>query len=142
MVPWRLNTIQPYNLTNTTSASDNSSTSESLAHPATQTPDPSDMPSLFDVSTAKPGQHIQTLTSQHFNKALKEITPSSSESLGSLAALRKWNDEFGEGRKRNKEQVWGKDRFGFTNRIDKPQEEEGRVASIGVPSNSTTGAKK
>jgi hypothetical protein len=53
------------------------------------------------------------LRPHNFAKALKEITPSASESLGSLADLRKWNDEFGEGRKRKK-QVWGKDRFGFT----------------------------
>jgi SpoVK/Ycf46/Vps4 family AAA+-type ATPase len=53
------------------------------------------------------------LRPHNFGKALKEITPSASESLGSLTDLRKWNDEFGEGRKRKK-QVWGKDRFGFT----------------------------
>ena len=53
------------------------------------------------------------LRPHNFAKALKEITPSASESLGSLTDLRKWNDEFGEGRKRKK-QVWGKDRFGFT----------------------------
>lgn len=83
------------------------------------------------------------LSSLHFDKALKEITPSSSESLGSLAALRKWNKEFGEGRKgRKKQQVWGKDRFGFANRTEKIREEEGRVASIGTPGNSTTGAGK
>jgi hypothetical protein len=52
---------------------------------------------------------------QNFTKALKEITPSSSEALGSLVELRKWNDEFGEGRRdRRRKQVWGKDRFGFT----------------------------
>jgi hypothetical protein len=48
----------------------------------------------------------------HFTKALQEITPSSSESLGSLAELRKWNAEFGEGRKdKKRKQVWGKDRY-------------------------------
>ena len=142
MVPWKRSTTQPNNLTNMTCASDNSLTSESLAHPVTRAPDPSDTSSPSDASTATPEQHIRTLSSQHFSKALKEITPSSSESLGSLAALRKWNDEFGEGRKRSKkEQVWGKDRFGFTNRTEKLQEEEGRVA-IGAPSNFTTGAEK
>ncbi|TFK42660.1 hypothetical protein BDQ12DRAFT_719513 [Crucibulum laeve] len=51
---------------------------------------------------------------RNFTKALKEITPSSSESLGSLSELRKWNDEFGEGRRdRKKRQVWGKGKFGF-----------------------------
>lgn len=142
MVPWKLNTTQPNNLTNTTSSSDDSSTSESLAQPAAQTPDLSDMSSSSDASTAKQEQHVRTLSLPHFDKALKEITPSSSESLGSLAALRKWNDEFGEGRKRRNEQVWGKDRFGFINRAEKLREEEGRVASIGAPSNCTTGAGK
>ncbi|KAF8902061.1 hypothetical protein CPB84DRAFT_1679132 [Gymnopilus junonius] len=57
---------------------------------------------------------------RNFTQALKEITPSSSESLGSLSELRKWNDEFGEGRRnRKKFQVWGKGRFGF---VDKPKE--------------------
>lgn len=51
---------------------------------------------------------------RNFLVALKEITPSSSEMLGSLADLRKWNEEFGEGRKQRKKQVWGKDKFGFT----------------------------
>ena len=58
---------------------------------------------------------IRILRLQNFTKALKEITPSSSEALGSLAELRKWNDEFGEGRRdKRRKQVWGKDRFGFT----------------------------
>lgn len=55
----------------------------------------------------------RVLYNRHFMKALKEITPSSSESLGSLAELRKWNDEFGEGQRRSKRKVmWGKG-FGF-----------------------------
>lgn len=50
----------------------------------------------------------------NFEKALKEITPSSSETLGSLSDLRKWNEEFGEGRVGDRRrQIWGKDRFGF-----------------------------
>jgi hypothetical protein len=66
------------------------------------------------------------LRPHNFAKALKEITPSASESLGTLADLRRWNDEFGEGRKRKK-QVWGKDRFGFTRQWGKG--EDGRVAT-------------
>ncbi|RPD66259.1 AAA-domain-containing protein [Lentinus tigrinus ALCF2SS1-7] len=58
--------------------------------------------------------HVRSLAWRNFEQALKEITPSASESLGSLAELRKWNDEFGEGRRTKKRQVWGKDRFGFT----------------------------
>jgi hypothetical protein len=65
------------------------------------------------------------LRPHNFAKALREITPSASESLGTLADLRRWNDEFGEGRKRKK-QVWGKDRFGFTRQWGR--EEDGRVA--------------
>ena len=66
------------------------------------------------------------LRPHNFTKALKEITPSASESLGSLTDLRKWNDEFGEGRKRKK-QVWGKDRFGFTKQWHSG--EDGRVVT-------------
>jgi hypothetical protein len=73
------------------------------------------------------------LRSHNFARALKEITPSASESLGTLADLRKWNDEFGEGRKRKK-QVWGKDRFGFTRQWGR--EEDGKVAT------STSGEDK
>jgi hypothetical protein len=85
----------------------------------------------------KPESHPRILSLRHFDKALKEITPSSSEALGSLADLRKWNDEFGEGRKdKKRRQVWGKDRFGFTDKSDKVRE-EGRVASIGTVSDTT-----
>jgi len=63
---------------------------------------------------------------RHFNKALKEITPSSSEVLGTLADLKKWNEEFGEGRSNKKRhQVWGKGLFGFTERTRKSA--DGRV---------------
>ncbi|KAI0079953.1 AAA-domain-containing protein [Panus rudis PR-1116 ss-1] len=51
---------------------------------------------------------------RNFEVALKEITPSSSEALASFNDLRKWNEEFGEGRKGRKKHVWGKDKFGFT----------------------------
>jgi len=63
---------------------------------------------------------------RHFHKALKEIIPSSSESLNTLSDLRKWNDEFGEGRSTRKSQrVWGRGRFGF---IDGSEtREEGKV---------------
>lgn len=61
----------------------------------------------------------RTIHLRNFEKALTEITPSASESLGSLAELRKWNEEFGEGRKQRKQVVWGKGRFGFTlNQVD------------------------
>ena len=84
-------------------------------------------------SSGDPAASASTRTTQrrilrahNFAKALREITPSASESLGTLADLRRWNDEFGEGRKRKK-QVWGKDRFGFTRKWD--GEEDGKVAT-------------
>ncbi|KAH7923865.1 AAA-domain-containing protein [Leucogyrophana mollusca] len=82
-----------------------------------------------------PGMSLRTIFPRHFTKALKEITPSSSESLGSLSDLRKWNDEFGEGRRdKRRQQVWGKGKFGF---IDKsPASAEGRVTT-GHVSNDT-----
>ena len=67
-----------------------------------------------DNASASEVPHSRSLAWRNFEQALKEITPSASESLGSLAELRKWNDEFGEGRKARKKQVWGKGRFGFT----------------------------
>ncbi|KAJ7273650.1 hypothetical protein B0H12DRAFT_1285592 [Mycena haematopus] len=64
---------------------------------------------------------------RHFTKALKEISPSSSESLGTLADLKKWNEEFGEGKDNKKrQQVWGKGLFGFTERAN--TKENGRIA--------------
>ncbi len=98
-----------------------------------------------DVETVEstsnnPGEHTQpaetdqvslsprVLYLRHFTQALKEITPSSSEALGTLADLRKWNEEFGEGRRdRKTRQVWGKGRFGFINAEDDVLE-DGRVA--------------
>lgn len=66
---------------------------------------------------------------RHFTKALTEITPSSSETLGSLADLRKWNEEFGEGqREKRRIQVWGKGKFGFMDTSFGMGSDEGRVA--------------
>jgi SpoVK/Ycf46/Vps4 family AAA+-type ATPase len=98
-----------------------------------------------DVSSSAESKaeiHARVLSLHHFNKALKEITPSSSEALGSLADLRKWNEEFGEGRKDKRRSVWGKDRFGFADQTEKMRE-EGRVAPIAPSSEShTTGIGK
>ncbi|KZO95693.1 AAA-domain-containing protein [Calocera viscosa TUFC12733] len=53
------------------------------------------------------------LRPHHFAKALTEITASTSESIGTLSDLRKWNEEFGEGgSRRGRRKRWG-DRFGF-----------------------------
>lgn len=79
-----------------------------------------------DENILKAGARVLAL--RHFTQALKEITPSSSESLGSLNDLRKWNDEFGEGRKSKKNQVWGKGRFGFIN-INQEPLDEGKVSN-------------
>jgi hypothetical protein len=65
------------------------------------------------------------LDSHHFEKALKEITPSASEQMGTLADLRKWNEEFGEGGRKRGRRIWG-GKFGFTVKSD-DQTEEGRV---------------
>jgi hypothetical protein len=83
---------------------------------ASSSPSPSPSDSSSSTSPSN-GQLplLRTLRLRNFTKALKEITPSSSEALGSLADLRKWNDEFGEGRRdKKRKQFWGKDRFGFT----------------------------
>lgn len=77
----------------------------------------SDATSTTTSSTPLPEGLPRTLSWRNFEVALKEITPSSSESHASLVDLRKWNEEFGEGRKGRKKHVWGKGRFGFT---DKP----------------------
>ncbi|KAG2158392.1 uncharacterized protein EDB93DRAFT_1238140 [Suillus bovinus] len=89
-------------------------------------------PSLEEPVT-EPPPHVRIIHARHFTKALKEITPSSSESLGSLADLRKWNEEFGEGRKdKKRHQVWGKGRFGFINKTV-PTQEDGRVTANCTP---------
>ncbi|KAM6500591.1 hypothetical protein JOM56_003605 [Amanita muscaria] len=83
-------------------------------------------------ANAESAPHARSLHLRNFLKALKEITPSSSESLGSLAELRKWNEEFGEGQKdKKRQQVWGKGRFGFTK---SPSEDKADI-SVQFPSN-------
>ncbi|KAL1745608.1 hypothetical protein HDZ31DRAFT_36000 [Schizophyllum fasciatum] len=85
-------------------------------------------PDAAAAAEAKPDTPPRVLGLRHFEKAMKEITPSSSEALGSLAELRKWNDEFGEGRKdKRRKQVWGKGSFGFTDLVR--DGEAGRVAA-------------
>ncbi|KAJ3862484.1 hypothetical protein EV359DRAFT_45080 [Lentinula novae-zelandiae] len=106
--------------------------------PLEEMPQPSDVKSTHSNSSS----HLRTLARRHFDKALKEITPSSSESLGSLADLRKWNEEFGEGRKdRKRKSIWGRGRFGFTDK-EAHSMEEGRVVpsspTIAVPSSDTS----
>ena len=94
---------------------------------------PSDITSKNETSESSDAKDVpekaRILGLHHFSQALKEITPSSSETLGSLSDLRKWNEEFGEGRRdRKKRQVWGKDRFGFVNNSSDVIQ-DGRVAN-------------
>ncbi|TRM57547.1 hypothetical protein BD626DRAFT_464684 [Schizophyllum amplum] len=97
----------------------------STVEPSTSKDPASSAPAIEEKSELPP----RVLSLRHFEKAMREITPSSSESLGSLAELRKWNDEFGEGRKdRRRKQVWGKGSFGFTDRTR--EGEAGRVAPV------------
>jgi len=90
------------------------------------------------IETSLPDARILRL--RNFLKALKEITPSSSESLGSLSELRKWNEEFGEGQKDKKRQVWGRGRFGFINKglIDESGAPVDRARSSSHTSMDTT----
>lgn len=85
--------------------------------------------SPFTLDTTPPLTNSRIIHPRHFTRALKEITPSSSETLGSLADLRKWNEQFGEGRQdKRRVQVWGKGRFGFTDATVEIGQDEGRVA--------------
>lgn len=80
-------------------------------------------------TSASDSNYSRTIHLRHFIKALKEITPSSSEALGSLADLRKWNEQFGEGqREKRRIQVWGKGKFGFIDPLLNAGQDEGRVA--------------
>lgn len=78
-----------------------------------------------EASTTNEEVH-RVLRSYHFEKALKEITPSASEQLGTLADLRKWNEEFGEGGLKRGKRIWG-GKFGFIVKGDDKVIEEGRV---------------
>ncbi|RDB21505.1 CDP-diacylglycerol--inositol 3-phosphatidyltransferase [Hypsizygus marmoreus] len=90
------------------------------------------------VIDPSPAPHSRVLHLHNFAKALTEITPSSSETLGSLAELRKWNDEFGEGRRdKKRQQFWGKGRFGFTDKGDKEGDNAKVLHSLSEPSKST-----
>ncbi|KIM55869.1 hypothetical protein SCLCIDRAFT_133797 [Scleroderma citrinum Foug A] len=85
--------------------------------------------SPITLDTTPPLTNSRIIHPRHFTRALKEITPSSSETLGSLADLRKWNEQFGEGRQdKRRVQVWGKGRFGFTDATVEVGQDEGRVA--------------
>ncbi|KAF9647587.1 AAA-domain-containing protein [Thelephora ganbajun] len=85
---------------------------------ATGSPSPSASSSSNTTSASPETEAIlehprRVISLSNFEKALKEITPSSSESLGTLSELRKWNDEFGEGKREKRRNMWGKGSFGF-----------------------------
>ncbi|PCH38086.1 AAA-domain-containing protein [Wolfiporia cocos MD-104 SS10] len=141
-VPWRSSPVQTSAAAIESPAADYTSAVATSATPEAE-PAVSDVtnpaPAETDVrespvaaSTAESGQattpaYSRTLKWPNFEKALKEITPSASELLGTLADLRKWNEEFGEGRKARKQLMWGKGRFGFT--IEPPNDKgAGRVS--------------
>lgn len=88
--------------------------------------DPVSTTATTEESSSSSTTSSRVLTKDHFAKALREITPSASESLGSLADLRKWNEEFGEGSKQRKRKIWG-GRFGFMNANSGMAGGEGRV---------------
>ncbi|PIB01400.1 ATPase family AAA domain-containing protein 1 [Cercospora beticola] len=54
----------------------------------------------------------RTLSARHFEKAIKEISASISEDMGSLAAIRKFDEQYGDRRNRRKKTQYG---FGVGN---------------------------
>ncbi|CAE6500388.1 unnamed protein product [Rhizoctonia solani] len=82
----------------------------------------------------------RTLRNEHFMRALKEITPSASEALGTLADLRKWNAEFGDGGRKKSHKAWG-GRFGFGGsgkRPDAPSMSQTPAPSQARPTTTTS----
>jgi len=142
IVPWVTTPDTKLSSNPISATSDAPSMSPSTPNPVPSgTSSPTSSPDSGSITSSsaelKAESHARILSLHHFDKAFKEIIPSSSEALGTLADLRKWNEEFGEGKKdKKRQQVWGKDRFGFTNRTEKVRE-EGRVASIGAPSSES-----
>lgn len=79
-----------------------STTTDPGSDPATESTSSSASRST-DATTATLPEHPRRVISLlNFEKALKEVTPSSSGSLGTLSKLRKWNNEFGEGKRDKK----------------------------------------
>ncbi|KAJ7685125.1 hypothetical protein DFH06DRAFT_30466 [Mycena polygramma] len=133
-VPWSTTTTLPENISSGADISDGAPASDAKVSPPstdsteTQSVVESDI-SSNDDDVPPPAVAPRILYLRHFTKALKEITPSSSEVLGTLADLRKWNEEFGEGRgNKKRQQVWGKGLFGFTEKANKS--EAGRVLPV------------
>lgn len=118
-VPWRQSSSQSPDVQPKAASSEPAAELSATSEPETATEQPvSEAAASSDEQASPETQHIRSLHWRNFEQALKEITPSASEALGSLAELRKWNDEFGEGRRAKKRQVWGKDRFGFSEPVE------------------------
>ncbi|KAJ9663634.1 hypothetical protein H2201_005595 [Coniosporium apollinis] len=64
----------------------------------------------------------RTLMKRHFEKALQEISASISEDMGSLSAIRKFDEQFGDRKGRRKKGGWG-----FGTGIEERREEAARV---------------
>ncbi|KLO12599.1 AAA-domain-containing protein [Schizopora paradoxa] len=100
--------------TSTSQKSQSTQTSEAPLSDQKSAGEPINPPHEADANSSEGTVDVpRVLHLRHFTKALKEITPSSSESLGTLTALRKWNEEFGEGHTKKKKIMWGKGLFGF-----------------------------
>ncbi|KZT26313.1 AAA-domain-containing protein [Neolentinus lepideus HHB14362 ss-1] len=164
-VPWKVGSSSASPLSTTPVASEPAVESSSIGSTAAATPEslstpfeqvvagsaeekPTEAASTGEVKSSEtpsapdPAEYSRVLHWRNFAKALKEIVPSSSESLGSLVDLRKWNEEFGEGRKdKRKTIVWGKGKFGFTKQGSKVGEEV-RVSELMTPSPVDTSAER
>ena len=111
-------------------------TTDQAPEPPSESPEPSASSSPDDTAGALSDHPRRVISLSNFEKALKEITPSSSESLGTLSELRKWNDEFGEGKREKRRNMWGKGSFGFVEKGE-GQSEIKVAASAGGKSSST-----
>ena len=123
-LPWTVPKVNPTEIPATSAAPElaQSASDAGLSAPGEGREESSPKPAVEHEADAEGAAQVSSekdlpqrvLYLRHFTKALKEITPSSSESLGSLAALRKWNEEFGEGQKKKRKVMWGKGLFGFS----------------------------
>lgn len=89
-------------------------------------PTPTDESSENDVAEKYTYPAIRTLTQSHFDKALGDISASISEDMSSLAAIRKFDEKYGDRRGRKKKGGLG---FGMKSIADADREERdgGRV---------------
>ncbi|KAF2090132.1 AAA-domain-containing protein [Saccharata proteae CBS 121410] len=81
--------------------------------------DPDSRKSMTDLYPEK-----RTLRQNHFEKAMQEISASISEDMGSLKAIRQFDEQYGDRRSRKKRKGWG-----FALADDTPKESAARVRS-------------